>query len=93
MWVAEEFNLRALRSPAECWELILEVVSQTDDKWVLTNLAAGPLESLLSHHPNEAIDWIEREAWKSPTFRELLDDVWQNLMPDEIWERLQLLKD
>lgn len=91
MWTMEEFALLALRSPSECWDLILEVVSITDDEWVLTNLAAGPLEGLLALHPNDSIVWLEREVPKNPRLKSILSGVWKNLIPDDVWVRVQAL--
>lgn len=92
MWAAEELNLLALRSPMECWKIILEIIPKTNEKWVLTNLAAGPLENLLALHAEETIAWLEQEVPRNAKLKTLLADVWKNLIPDDVWKRLQSLK-
>lgn len=91
MWAAEDFNLMSITSPDECWQIILMVIEQTDDDWVLTNLAAGPLENLLAMHSDQAIEWIEGEVKKNSRLRDILDGVWKNLIPDDVWSRLTKL--
>lgn len=91
MWAAEEFFALTDTEPQECWDVILEVVNKTDNEWVLTNLAAGPLEDLLALHPNESIVWLEREVPKNPRLKSILSGVWKNLIPDDVWERVQAL--
>ncbi len=90
-WAIFQFWDMVLLSPALSWEVILEVINQTDDEHILANLAAGPLESLLAEHPKVAIKWVEREMVKSPKFKNLLLGVWQNLIPGEEWEKIQKL--
>jgi len=92
-WVLMEVGGLVQWQPTEGFNFILEVLKQTDDEWVLTNLAAGPLESLLAIHPKEGLTLIEREIPQNPKLKNILQDVWQNLMPEETWQRLQKLRD
>ena len=92
MWAAEEVNLLALRSPKECWDIILEIIEQTDDEWILTNVAAGPLENLLALNSEAVISFVEIEVRSNEKLKSILSGIWKNLIPDEIWERIQLLK-
>lgn len=55
---------------------------------VFQNLAAGPLEELLSRHGAELIEEIEVEARRSPEFNLLLGGVWKNSMSEEVWRRV-----
>lgn len=80
-------------SPEESFAFILEVLKQTDDEWVLANLAAGPLEDILAIYPHQAIEWVEKETSQNPALKKILNGVWQNLMPDDVWQRLQKLMD
>jgi len=89
MWAAEEVNLLSISSPRECWEFILDVIQHTDDEWVLTNLAAGPLENLLSVNPEEVILWIEKEVGNNPKLKQQLGSIWKNIIPDHIWKRFE----
>lgn len=53
------------------------------------NLAAGPLEDLLSDHGAELIEKVETEARRNPSFNLLLGGVWEGGMTKEIWGRVQ----
>lgn len=89
MRAAVQVNMLALRQPQECWDVVMKVFSETDDEWVLTNLGAGPIESLLARHADKIVPLLESEARKSERFRGVLSNVWKNLMSDEVWQRLQ----
>lgn len=93
MWAAFEVMNLSDHNPQKCFDFILEVLSQTDNEWVLTNLAAGPLEDLLSQHPNEGILLVEKEISRNTKLKHILQGVWQNMMPEETWQRLQKLRD
>jgi hypothetical protein len=56
------------------------------------NLAAGPLEDLLSRHGAAIIDTVELEARQRKKFRELLSGVWRNVIADEVWDRVLRLR-
>jgi len=89
MWASIELDLLCMDAPEQCWEIILSILAETNDEWVLTNLAAGPVESLMASHGDLAISWVEREAVRSSAFRELLGGVWRNLISDDVWRRIQ----
>jgi hypothetical protein len=68
---------------------VLEVLARKQkDRKLMAVLAAGPLEDLLASHGHAIIGRVEEEARRSPPFRDLLGGVWQNAMPDEIWQRV-----
>ena len=69
MWAADEIISKAISEPQECWELIVEIVNATDDEWVLTNAASGPLETLLATHPYDVIEKMEAAAREDEKFR------------------------
>ena len=92
-WILLEIGDLLYESPEQGFKFILEVLNRTDDEWVLTNLAAGPLEDLLAQHPANGIALIEKEIALNPKLKHILQDVWQSLMPEEIWHRLQRLRD
>jgi hypothetical protein len=75
--------------PEDAWKVI-QAIRQLDVKdWVLTNLAAGPLEDLLVYHGERFIDRVEVLSRRDPQFRKLLGGVWQNAMSDALWARVQ----
>jgi len=91
MWASNSLIRTTLSNPEKAWHIILEILQQTDDEWVLTNVAAGPLEDLLAQHPDTAINLLEEEVQHNKKLRSILNGVWQNLMPDDVWKRLQKL--
>ena len=92
MWAAVRLNRLALSAPSECWDIVLDIINQTNDDWVLTNVAAGPLENLMALHSDEVINWIEKEARSNSKLKKLLSGVWKNLIPSDAWVRLQNIK-
>ena len=89
LWASEEFWELSENKPMICWELILQIINTEDNARVIGNLAAGPLEDLLSTHGNEFIAMVEKEAALNEKFRSLLGGVWQNEISDEVWNRIQ----
>lgn len=77
------------QQPEIGWRLILKILSVNHSNTIQGNLAAGPLEDLLSKHSNNFIERVELEAKSNPTFAQLLGGVWQFTMSDDIWERVQ----
>jgi hypothetical protein len=56
-------------------------------------LSAGPLEDLLAKHGPAYIDRIKSMARSNSEFARLLGGVWQNRMPQDIWERVHKVWD
>jgi hypothetical protein len=74
------------------WGFILIGVSLAESDDELGHIAAGPIEHLLGWHGDVYIDIVEKEALTNPRFARTLTGVWQYMMPDEIWSRLQVLQ-
>jgi hypothetical protein len=85
----EQFEDAVGRDPELAWSAILHVIEQSESDFVLENLAAGPLETLIGRHSPLFIDRIERRAAVDERFRWLLGGVWQGLIPADIWERIK----
>lgn len=80
-WLVEE-------DPEQAWATILQILPQTDSSRVLGQLAAGPLEDLLSYHGELFIERVEALAAIDPRFAFLLGGVWKFKMTDAIWDRV-----
>lgn len=87
-WAYEEFDQICMDDPEQAIDLIKRILASTRNEFVLENLAAGPLETVLGHHGNRVIDEVERSAKADPRFRLLLRGVWKNLMDEQIWARV-----
>ena len=74
--------------PDRAIDLILEILRRESNPVLLSMLAAGPLEDIISMR---TIDRIEREAAVNTRFRELLGGVWYFRAPDELKARLDAL--
>ena len=76
-------------NPEDLWSFVLKVLEKAPDKKVLSVLAAGPLEELISHVGMTFIVRIEAEARRNPAFRHLLGGVWRHGASEEIWSRVE----
>jgi hypothetical protein len=74
--------------PDKAIDLIVEILKIETNPVLLSLLAAGPLEDVISM---ETIDRIEREASTNKRFHELLGGVWYYRAPDELKGRLDAL--
>jgi len=75
--------------PETAWKVILRIFAAPGAEPYHGNLAAGPVEDLLSLHGAQFIERIEARAASSPLFASLLGGVWQFNMPNSIWHRVQ----
>jgi hypothetical protein len=75
--------------PDRCWHIILEIQRIDSSDGMIANLAAGPLEDLLTTSGDRVIDRVETQARTDRRFRDMLHLVWKNAMPDSIWDRVQ----
>ena len=92
-WV-EDFEYEATHEKPEIGlELILAALEKTQSSHILEVLSAGPLEDLLVYHGERIIEKVEIEARKNKRFASLLGGVWQNAMPDHIWDRIRKVWD
>lgn len=66
---------------------------KTEAQKVCGELAAGPIEDLLSYHGHRFIERFEEEARCDRRMAWLLGGAWQFQMSDEIWHRVQLAAD
>lgn len=74
--------------PEEAWLLIGELILKAQSEEILAMIAAGPLEDLLAQYPYEFIERVEESARKDTKFRTCLADVWQNVIPNDVWKRI-----
>ena len=88
-WVDEFEYVATHEIPEVGFKLILEILELEPSNHLIKMLAAGPLEDLLTNHGEKIIEKVESEAKSNDKFALLLSGVWQNLIPDHIWERVQ----
>jgi hypothetical protein len=78
-------------SPDECLQIIVEILKQDNSDLICQNLAAGPLEDLLAAHGELLLEEIKKQAKADNDFSKLLGGVWQNNMPDNVWNVIKSL--
>jgi len=76
--------------PIRALAIVFLIARVTDDEWLLCNLGAGPIESLLAHD-GTLLDAIAVEVETSPNLRIALASVWQNAMSEATWRAVQRL--
>lgn len=74
------------------WEFVQSAYKRELPDNVLAVLAAGPMEDLLAHHGPEYIGRVEDLARTDPKFNFLLGGVWKNTMTDDVWRRVQAIR-
>ncbi|ARP98349.1 DUF6869 domain-containing protein [Pseudorhodoplanes sinuspersici] len=89
-WSALRDYERDLREqdPARALAIILAVLERETNTQMLSYLAAGPLEDLITM---DTIDMIEAEAKRNDRFKMLLGGVWYSSAPDELKARLDAI--
>lgn len=79
-------------SPEIQWQFILIAVSLAESDDELSHIAAGPIEHLLGWHGEDYISIVEKEVITNQKFARTLTGVWQYMMSDDVWSRVQTLK-
>jgi hypothetical protein len=90
-WAWQRVNKLCTEEPEEALEFVLAVLAHDRSPRILSNLAAGPMEDLLARHPHRMIEAVEAAARRNPQFASLLGGVWQNAIPDDIFNRVRAL--
>jgi hypothetical protein len=81
-----------LDDPENGWLVIQEIATRKLPEEVMAVFAAGPVEGLLAHHGQKLIDRVEEKARLNERFNCILGGVWQNMMSDDIWERVKKVR-
>jgi hypothetical protein len=87
-WSFEQAHRLVREDPVEAWSLILTVWS-LDKSPISKQSLSGLVEELLCYHGEFMIERVERKAKADRSFATLLGGVWQNTMPNDVWNRLQ----
>ncbi len=90
-WAAVELNMLCLENPSEAWNVVKEVFESSEDPWVLENLGAGPLETLLSVHGDNTLQEVRIYSRQQPRFLKVLAHVWTHALPPDVAEQVASL--
>jgi len=92
-WAVEtEMDWMADAQAEVLWKFINLAYRREIPEIVVACLAAGPLENLLADHGSEFIDRVATLARKDPKFNHLLGGVWRRGMANDVWERVQAIR-
>lgn len=81
-WAIDAVMDLELSDPMRALEIAFAIARKSSDEWVLENLGAGPLETLLYRDPT-FFDAVRIEAASSINLLEALKSVWTSSMPAE----------
>ena len=89
MWAFEELLELVQNKPREAWKVINTIFSISSSVNVRKNLAAGPMEDLLSCHGHSFIDELEVRCRQDPHYARMIKSVWSGEMPGDIQARVK----
>ena len=81
-----------IEDPLRALEIVFLIARSSGDEWLLSNLGAGPIESLLAEDAT-LLDGIALELQTNPALGTALASVWPLHMPDETRRALRRLVD
>jgi len=98
-WFAREENFWAFSAlgdlcgeePQLAWSITLDLIARADDEGELGAIAAGPLEDLISKHPDAIWDDLTARAQTDARLREALRGVWVFEDDGPIYQRFREL--
>jgi hypothetical protein len=88
-WATSAIRDLCRNDPETAWVIMERLVDRTEDPAVLACVGAGPLEDLLTKHGGAFIDRLVTRIESDSKFAEMAGSVWRNLIPNDIWLRLQ----
>ncbi len=91
-WAFESVDILTRTSPQDAMQFIVAVVSSTESEWVLSNLAAGPIEDLLMRYPEATVDALETECAHNPRLAQVLHGVWLSGLPRALSDRIEQIR-
>jgi hypothetical protein len=90
-WASDRLRDLIEHAPDDAYDVIRDLVRQAPSPYVLSIVAAGPLEDLLSDWGERVIDRLESDAREDPKLMAACAGVWKLYMSDEVWTRLRSL--
>jgi hypothetical protein len=87
-WSCDRLWQLIREDPEAAWSII-QIIREEGSDFILSNLAAGPLEDLLVAHGDRFIDRVETLARHDAQFRKLLGATWENSMSPKLWRRIK----
>ena len=79
--------------PADQWVFLQAAVDLAESDDELREIAVGPFEHLLGFHGEHFIDLVEIVAAGDPKFARMITNSWRHAMSDDVWKRVQAIKE
>ncbi len=92
-WADEALGMAVYNDADYALQIIESIHALDPDHKFVEEFAAGPVEDLLAYQGVVLIERIEQKARCDKSFAFVLGGVWQNAMPDNIWERVQVCRE
>lgn len=96
-----ELNIWAHDEPEHAWKVIIKIIEALDleelrsgsgdARMIASNLAAGPLESLLNNHGARFISQLQEQAKADSRFAWVLSGVWPSQIAEPVWTKVRQL--
>ena len=98
LWATEYLLELTQENPKRSWIIIILIInlieSMTDNSWkdfIISNLAAGPMEELLSNYGEIIIPLLEEGCKKNNELIKLLNMCYKHNMNNIIWGKIKSL--
>jgi hypothetical protein len=76
-WAADAFADLLVADPVSAWHVVESTFEQFQhDSWIVENLGAGPVETLLRMHEDQVLPLLAVYVESNPKFDALLRHVW-----------------
>ncbi|HEU0097573.1 MAG TPA: hypothetical protein VFQ67_02250 [Allosphingosinicella sp.] len=75
--------------PRAACQVVEHILDQTRDPWILENVGAGPLETLMSGAEAAILAWVESLPSKHANAEEALRHVWTGGLPPQAQDVLR----
>lgn len=92
-WAYNELDDLCTSDPPRALDIILAILNKAPEERVRYNLAAGPLEVLLTRSGAVVLSEVQTLAIANDAFLELLAGTWTDGMPKEVRETVAKLVD
>ena len=87
-WAYRELDELCSSDPIRALDVVLKILGQGLEERIFYNLAAGPLEDLLTRNGVRVLNSVSDQAARDPRFRELLAGVWTEGMQPQVREQI-----
>ena len=85
-WAHEELWELCRNSPDEALELIINIIDDSPNEWILGNVAAGPFEDLMCYHGEVIMPKLKALSTNHPKLIQAMAGVWLDSNDTKVWQ-------